>query len=288
MNLSLSKQHPSSELAKTVKTEKDAERCKFKMTQARPRTSKGDFSADAFEKATLHFLAHYKSKDIYTHSSKKEEKHKPVQTNSEASHRHQAIHRLSPKQAHLFREFQYSAGMIKRESPLDDISTTYSATPASEAPNQDIQDIHLSSVQTALKPQVVRLPSYTIPEHEVEVVEVATDASSKRQSFQSDKSDVSTSSDETLVNSPSNPTVLKRSNAKKEYPDVSTWRTASAIMRAYAKQHPIPSRNDEWTVLPEARRPMAGALRRSSAQRIPHHMKRSSSMKRQTSSQANI
>lgn len=144
------------------------------------------------------------------------------------------------------------------------------------------EDVRLSSVQPARKPQIVRLPSYTIPEHEAEIVEmevtVDTDVSSKRQSFQSDITDVSTCSDTTLVNHASDPVILKNLKEKKDYADESTWRTASVIMRAYAKQHPIPSRNEDWAVLPEARRPKAGALRRSSAQRIPNYMKRSNSV----------
>lgn len=176
--------------------------------------------------------------------------------------------------------------MLKREVPTHDVEGSTDFAPSHE---DAIEDVRLSSVQAERKPQVVRLPSHSIPEHETaEFVDVNTDTSLKRQSFKSDTTAVSKSSGKKYVHHSSDPVILKRINGREDYADESTWRTASAIMRAHNNQHFIPSRNVEWPVLPEARRPKTSALRRSSAQRIPNHMKRSNSMKRQRSSNANI
>ncbi len=213
---------------------------------------------------------------------------------SDPKFQHKATHRLSQKQAHLvrivflliiavklilslqFREFQYSAGMLKREVPTHDGEDSTNFAPSQE---DALDDVRLSSVQAERKPEVVRLPSHSIPEHETaEFVEVNTDTSLKRQSFKSDTTAVSKSSGKAYVHHSSDPVILKRINGREDYADESTWRTASAIMRAHNNQHFLPSRNVEWPVLPEARRPKTSGLRRSSAQRIPNHMKRSNSV----------
>ncbi|KLO07986.1 hypothetical protein SCHPADRAFT_944824 [Schizopora paradoxa] len=283
VNLSLGKQHPSSELAKTVKTKKDVERCRFALTEPRASPSRTN---DSFENAKIQFISRYQPKgppsDLYTVSRNKQPK-PPVKSEPERHHR--ATHRLSQKEAKLFREFQHNAALLSKDSPLSAIACVGSASPTIPE-----EDVHISSMPPARKPNITHLPSYTIPKpSSAEIVEeeVDSDAASKRQSFQSDTSDSSRCSDVTLVDhSNGEYDILRKYKERKDYADESTWRTASVIMRAYARQHPIPSRNDDWTVVPEARRPK-GALRRSSAQRSPRLLRRTSSMKRQTSSHAN-